>query len=698
MSARKLSRRAFLRTSACATTAAALAACDIGAPQPSAGQPSAAPATSPPAASAGPPTLAAPTAVSVRVALAGGDADVWAWQRQVTGTLVGDCAEAYLAVGDERVALSRDGERFSALATLHEGANRIAVVCRQQDGREERSNVQTYTVPLRGGPRAAIRIAIEAGQIVLDGSASQPDEASGAKIVKYLWSMRQDNPAALTSPNAQKDGDQLSGERIVIEPPAADGEYYASLRVVDAAGHEDASSNYFVVAGGQPRVPDYDKENPAWVERAVVYGVIPRKFGDPAFAGIVERLDYLKDLGVDALWLSPINKSPADDFGYAVVDYFDVNPDFGTKEDFKQLVRQAHARGIRVLMDFVPNHTSDQHPYFQDAQARGKESPYYTFYDRDEQGNPTHYFDWTNLPNLNYANPEVERFVLEAFSYWVREFDVDGFRVDVAWGVKERKPDFWPRWRRELKLIKPDLLLLAEAGARDPYYFDNGFDAAYDWTAQLGHWAWEIVFESRTLLIYNLNAALTNNGQGFHPDALIFHFLNNNDTGTRFITTYGEEMTRVAAALLLTLPGLPCVYTGDEIGAWFRPYYDELPLVWKEDKYPGLRDYYKRLIALRKSIPGLHSRHWQPLQAQPDKQVYGYLRYVGENAEPALVLLNFSDQDVQAEVALPEAFAALARGPALRDVLMSEDVAVQGAAPLKIALPAWGARILVEMA
>jgi glycosidase len=690
MHKKRLTRRTFLSLAALTAAGPIIAACDAGAPQPEAGQPTSVPTAAPVA----PTATSAPTAAPVRIEFVGGDADVWAWRRQVAGTIAGDCAEAYVAVGDAKVAIARDGDSFSVDVPLDEGKNDVAVVCRQQDGREERSSVQTYTVPLKRRPTAVIQVAIEDGAIVLDGSASQPDEVGGAQIVQYLWSPREDNPSALTLQNAQQEAGQLAGERIVVAPPAADGEYYMSLRVVDAEGREDVGANYFVVASGRPRVPDYDKENPAWIESAIVYGVIPRKFGDPGFPGVIERLDYLKDLGVNALWFSPINRSPGGDFGYAVVDYFDVNPDFGTKEDFKKLVQEAHARGIRVLIDFVPNHSSDEHPYFQDAQARGKESPYYHFYARDENGAPTHYFEWTNLPNLNYDNPEVERFMTEAFSYWVRDFDVDGFRVDVAWGVKERKPDYWPRWRRELKRIKPDLLLLAEASARDLYYFDNGFDAAYDWTAQLGKWAWAIAWESRTLMVYNLNAALTNNNNGFHPDALIFRFLNNNDTGTRFITEHGEELTRVAAAFLLTLPGIPCVYTGDEIGAWYRPYYDELPLVWKEDKYPGLLDYYKKLIALRKELPSLHSRQWQPLDTEPAKQIYSYIRYVEPFEQPILVALNFSDQELEAEVALPEAFGSFGVAGGLKDLLRDETVEVKGGTALRLPMPAWGARLL----
>ena len=143
-------------------------------------------------------------------------------------------------------------------------------------------------------------------------------------------------------------------------------------------------------------------------------------------------------------------------------------------------MREAHDRDIRVLMDFVPNHTSAAHRYFKDASHLGRESRYWDFYDRDADGTVTNYFDWTHLPNLNFDNPEVRRMITEAFAYWVGELDVDGFRVDVAWGVKERAPGFWPELRAQLDAIKPGVLLIAEASARDPYYYSHGFEAAYD--------------------------------------------------------------------------------------------------------------------------------------------------------------------------------------------------------------------------
>ena len=271
--------------------------------------------------------------------------------------------------------------------------------------------------------------------------------------------------------------------------------------------------------------------------------------------------------------------------------------------------------------------------------------------------------------------------MLEAFSYWVREFDVDGFRVDACWGVQQRRPDFWPEWRRELKRIKPDLLLLAEASARDPYNFDNGFDAAYDWTENLGQWAWGHFWSDQAESVETaqqiklLKDALTNQPEGYHPDALIFRFLNNNDTRTRFITTHGEELTRVATALLLTLPGIPCIYTADKLGQWFLPYDGGL-ISWRE-RYRGLRDYHKKLILLRKEIPSLHSRLWQMLEVGPENQVMGYLRYMEGNVEPVLVLLNFSQEPAQAAVGIPEEFSPLLTG-SLTDLLNDEDIAFTG--------------------
>lgn len=531
-------------------------------------------------------------------------------------------------------------------------------------------------------PTAIIRACLSNGCIILDGGSSLPEEVDQQPIREYTWSARPGNPAAVkvktgADHEQQEFAGDIRGNNIELELPPVDGEYYFSLRVIDAANRVDTSTTYVVVENGKPRIPDYDHENPVWVEEAIVYGVIPRLFGSPGAVAIQDKLADLADLGINALWLAPINATI--DYGYSVIDYFELRDDFGSKEDFRVMVQAAHQRGIRVLMDFVPNHTSDKHPYFMDALEKGQDSPYWDFYDRDEQGNYTYYFDWTHLPNLNYDNPQVRHMMLEAFSYWAREFDVDGFRVDACWGVQQRRPDFWPEWRRELKRIKPDLLLLAEASARDPYNVTNGFDAAYDWTEDLGQWAWGRFWSDQAdrvdapQMIKLLKAALTNPPAGYHPDSLIFRFLNNNDTRTRFIAHHGQDLTRVATALLLTLPGIPCIYTADEVGQSFLPYSDDAPLSWNEC-YPGLRDYHKRLISLRKSMPGLHSRRWQILDVQPESQVLGYLRFREENVEPVLVLLNFSRQPANVTLNRSDEFRSMAQAGALIDLLNDEVV------------------------
>jgi cyclomaltodextrinase len=434
--------------------------------------------------------------------------------------------------------------------------------------------------------------------------------------------------------------------------------------------------------------------SPAWIDTAVVYGVVPHNFGPHGLRSVTARLDSLQDLGITALWLAPITATPTQGHGYEVTDYFRVRWDYGTKRDLQALVKAAHARGIRVLLDVVPNHSSREHPYFVHAERHGKRSPYYRYYDRGADGTYTHYFDWSHLPNLSYDHPEVRRWMVEASAYWVRECDVDGFRVDAAWGVQWRRPDFWPRWQRELRRLKPDLLLLAEAGARDPYWFESGFDAAYDWTDELGQWAWHDVFEEPDHVTTRLHSALTNEGRGFPEQARVFRFLNNNDTGKRFITRYGITMERVAAALLLTLPGLPCIYTGQEYGAEFEPYGTLDPIAW--EGHDDLRRYYQRLIALRRRHPALHSPPWQWVQPRLDRATYAYLR-TGHEGDPVLVALNFSRRRAAAEVALTAETRPFAEAPQLTDLLTGRGFSAfrRDGDVLHLSLPPRCARVLV---
>jgi cyclomaltodextrinase len=609
-------------------------------------------------------------------ALAKRGGDAWAWDKQLAGATDG-CTKLQLSVNGKATKPSVSGQHFTVDAQLAKPSNALELSC---NGSNASQVVYTQRLAVRAPP--PLVGWVKGGKVVLDGSSSEATAPTGAAIAEWKWTPRDTNPETLSFQGA------TDGQTATVQAPAKSGEYYVTLQVADADGHTDTATTYFVVDDHGAHAVDMAHDSPTWVSEAIVYGVIPFLFGSPPIQAVTKRLPYLKKLGINALWLSPITQPDVGDFGYAVTNYFKINPNYGTDEDFTELVTTAHGLGIRVLMDFVPNHSSDHHPYFLDAQKHGRASTYYDYYDRDSSGEYTYYFDWQNLPNFNYDNPEMRRFMTEAFSYWVRKFDVDGFRCDACWGVRKRRPSYWPEWRAEIKRIKPDLLLLAEATARDAWYVEHGFDIAYDWTKELGKWAWADVFYDTPSLEQSLTDAMAGD-----PDpSKVFRFLNNNDTGSRFVSTYDSDTTRVAATLLMTLPGVPCVYTGDEIGAQYDPYQDVQPINWSDD-HLDLLGYYKQIIHMRSSQPSLTSPAWTPLDAGPKRSgVFAFLRHQPDGSDPLLVVLNFAREIIEAEIPLPAGFSHLATG-GFKDLLTGAHVQA-GGDPLKVKMTAINSLVL----
>jgi glycosidase len=382
----------------------------------------------------------------------------------------------------------------------------------------------------------------------------------------------------------------------------------------------------------------------------VLYDASPFFFapgGRDGFAAIEARLPAIAALGANAILLSPVTAASPGDFGYAVTDDFRLRTRFGSAAQLRSLIDAAHSMGLRVLLDMAANHLSDQSPYYRDAQRLGQKSPYYNWFERDGSGRPMHYFDWTNLQNLNYDDPKVRNYMLAAFSYWVTHYHVDGFRADAAWAVRQRDPSFWPALRARLTRIDPNIILIAEAAGRDGYYVTHGFDAAYDWTSRLGQWAWDGVFAPAGGLpdLARLRAALTNGGKGYPEHALLLRFLDNNDTGERFITRYGVGETRAAIELLFTLPGIPLIYDGDEVGATFEPYAEGPPITWRDRD--GLTPLYARMSRERRRVRALTSPRLQLLATDHDAEVLAFLRPGCGDETKALIALNFSRAPVR---------------------------------------------------
>lgn len=210
-----------------------------------------------------------------------------------------------------------------------------------------------------------------------------------------------------------------------------------------------------------------------WVRNGVIYEVYPRAFSQQGnFNAITARLDELKDLGVTILWLMPIHpigqekKKGTIGSPYAVRDYYAINPDYGTAADLKRLVREAHARGLKVIIDIVANHTAWDSVLMKHPE----------FYKRDAQGHITYPYDWYDIAALDYSNQQLRRYMTDMLKYWIREFDLDGFRCDVAGEVPT---DFWENARRELEQIKPDIVMLAEAHKAELQV--TAFDLDYSW-------------------------------------------------------------------------------------------------------------------------------------------------------------------------------------------------------------------------
>lgn len=571
--------------------------------------------------------------------------EVWAFERRVSGRAPEGCVTVEIKRGPFLLRVPVREARFSAIVPLSPGENVVGAYCADPATRARDARA-VYLVRLPATPRAVARV-VAAGRIVtLDAISSEPNEGTDVPLVSFRWSGDPSNPGPLvTTRGTPLDG--ADGARIELATPEVDGEYVVWLTVVDAARRSDRAGVVFVVEGGEARRIDRTREPPSWADEAIVYGVVPFLHGEPAIDAARERLPRLAELGVNTLWLSPIYESPEGDFGYAVTDHFRVRRDWGTNESLRALVDRAHALGMRVVLDFVPNHTSSEHRYFRHASRYGTRSPYWAFYDRDEAGRPTYYFDWEHLPNLDYDNPDVRRFIIEAFAYWTREIDVDGFRVDVAWGVADRAPGFFAELREELARIEPNVLLIAEASARDPRYFDNGFDAAYDWTDEVGQWAWRDVFHAGRADVAALHEALVASPTS---PARVLRFLDNNDTGERFATRHGRALERVASALLFTLPGIPALFTGQEDGAEYHPYARREPLDVRPD--PDRFAHYRSLASLRASEEALRKGRFVPLEVEGATGVYAFARLPEGDARAVVVVLGFSGESEVARVRL----------------------------------------------
>ena len=371
-----------------------------------------------------------------------------------------------------------------------------------------------------------------------------------------------------------------------------------------------------------------------WVRDGVVYEIYPRAFSEAGnFNGITARLDQLKDLGVNILWLMPIHpigqekKKGTIGSPYAVRDYYGINPDYGTKEDFKKLVTEAHRRGMKVIIDIVANHTSWDNVMMKHPD----------FYERNAAGQITYPHDWSDVAELNYKNPQLRQYMTDMLKYWVREFDLDGFRCDVA---EEVPTDFWENARVELDKIKPDLVMLAEGHKAE--LLVKAFDFDYSWP----------IHSSMTRVLQGQNRASDlrseweKESKEWPRGSLHLRFSDNHDE-RRAIARFGEPAALAASALVFTLDGVPLLYNGMEVGdtteSGAPALFEKLPIFWPiADRRPEFPRFYKQMLALRRSSNALRRGTVEWLANSDESRVLTYLRRTPD--EEVLVAINLSNR------------------------------------------------------
>ena len=294
----------------------------------------------------------------------------------------------------------------------------------------------------------------------------------------------------------------------------------------------------------------------------------PKSFAGGDLAGIIEKMDYLKELGINALYLTPVFRSISN-HKYDIIDYFTVDPQFGTKEELRQLVKLAHENGIRVVLDAVFNHCSMEMQQFQDVLEKGRESRFYDWFIIDgdfpepEKMNYECFAACNYMPKLNTANEEVQDFLLEIAIYWIREADIDGWRLDVS---DEVSHGFWRRFRKAVKKEKPDSVIIGE-NWHDAYAYLMGdqYDSIMNYAftkACLDYFA-KGVFSAKDMAD-KLNSNLIRNTE--HVNRMMLNLLDSHDTH-RFFTEVNKDKDKMLAAIALEMvfEGAPCLYYGTEL-------------------------------------------------------------------------------------------------------------------------------------
>ena len=374
-------------------------------------------------------------------------------------------------------------------------------------------------------------------------------------------------------------------------------------------------------------------KSPIWAKNKTIYEANLRQFTPGGtFNEFSEHLPRLKELGVGILWFMPIQpigtKNRKGTLGsyYSISDYTNVNPEFGTLKDFKDLVDKIHELGMYVIIDWVANHTAWDHRWT-------KEHP--GFYTKDEEGNfKAPVKDWEDVIHLDYGNPELWDAMISEMQFWLKETHIDGFRCDMAHLVPTL---FWNRARWELQKTK-DIFMLAESENHD--LLEYAFDSIYNW--KLLHAMNETTAQKITAV--DLLATVKNEIEHLPEGATLLNFTSNHDENS----WQGSAIERLnyylepLSILTFTIPGTPLIYSGQEAGNYRRlKFFDKDEIEWKVDK---MANFYQQLNDLTKSTEAVKTGELKPIKTDAPENILAFGRFT-EN-DHLLVFLNLSPKDI----------------------------------------------------
>lgn len=543
-------------------------------------------------------------------------------------------------------------------------------------------------LPGSGDPQAGFSVQVND---ILSGSSLHFQNESSGIVTQWHWHFQGGTPEYSTA-----------------ESPLVRYDLPGSFGVQLVAANDSLSDTLCIA--DYINVSQRDTTEIDWWNHTVFYEIFVRSFYDSDgdgigdFNGLTQKLDYLNDgdpsttndLGITGIWLMPINPSPSY-HGYDVTDYSAINPDYGTMNDFQEFLDAAHARGIRVIVDYVMNHSSSQHPWFVSAQD--PQSEYRDFY-RWSATNPGYpgpwgqqvwhwnnsgyYYGifWGGMPDLNYETPEVKEEMFGYATYWLEEVGVDGFRLDAVKYIYEEGAalenlpqtyQFWKDFSAHTKNVSSEAYSIGEAWTNTStvleYVEDGGLDMCFEFD----------------LAANTMHAAINGNATGLRNHMSLVYsvyphlqwgtFLTNHDMNRVFSELdQNEEKNKLAAALYLTLPGVPYIYYGEEIGMLGEGPHPDIrrPMQWSPNANAGftsgipwhnlnsnyaeynvatelddpnsILNRYKKMIRIRNLKPALQTGTYSEVPAS-NEAVFSFIRNTPDDT--AIVVINTSAESLQ---------------------------------------------------